>query len=263
MQRRHFITLGTSAFLAGMGLPAQAQISDLHDAINKAGRQRMLSQRISKAWLALVHEIEMPLAQQVLNKSVAVFEQQLADLKTYAPTAEIKATYGKVDVAWQEFKAVLVSAPPKRSNAAALLQADAKLLALANQGTTQFEAALGKSGGYLVNMAGRQRMLSQRMAKFQLAAMLPVDAVTSQTELIKSRTEFATAMDVLRRAPETTPRIKEELALADGQWLFFDSALRRPSLGGDTNALKDVFVTSETLLTTMDAITGLYTGLKA
>ena len=33
-------------------LPAGSQVVGVNDAINKAGRQRMLSQRMAKAWLA-------------------------------------------------------------------------------------------------------------------------------------------------------------------------------------------------------------------
>ena len=55
MKRRHFITAaGVAPFVSLSGQQAYAQVSDLSDAINKAGRQRMLSQRMSKAWLALV-----------------------------------------------------------------------------------------------------------------------------------------------------------------------------------------------------------------
>ncbi|WP_310564887.1 type IV pili methyl-accepting chemotaxis transducer N-terminal domain-containing protein, partial [Hydrogenophaga sp.] len=49
MQRRHLLIAAAAAPLG-----ARAQVSDLADAINKAGRQRMLSQRMGKAWLALV-----------------------------------------------------------------------------------------------------------------------------------------------------------------------------------------------------------------
>jgi hypothetical protein len=46
--------LVAAAGALALALPcAQAQVVDLSDAINKAGRQRMLSQRMGKAWLAL------------------------------------------------------------------------------------------------------------------------------------------------------------------------------------------------------------------
>ena len=49
--RRHFSGLALGLGLTG--LPAWAQVKDLNDAINKAGRQRMLSRRAAKAYMAL------------------------------------------------------------------------------------------------------------------------------------------------------------------------------------------------------------------
>jgi hypothetical protein len=54
MQRRHILIALTAAASSALPFAAQAQVTDLNDAINKAGRQRMLSQRMGKAWLALV-----------------------------------------------------------------------------------------------------------------------------------------------------------------------------------------------------------------
>jgi hypothetical protein len=143
------------------------------------------------------------------------------------------------------------------------LQLDAKVLALAHQGTVQFESAQAKPVGKLVNIAGRQRMLSQRMAKFYLANALPVDAKFAVAEIAKARTEFGGAMDVLRNAPEATPRIKEELTLADGQWVFFDAALQRLETGAQSSkSMTEVFVASENLLSVMDRVTGLYAAVR-
>ena len=151
---------------------------------------------------------------------------------------------------------------PGKGGAGAVLAADARVLALAHQGTVQYEAASGKPVGKLVNIAGRQRMLSQRMAKFYLAATLPVDAATANAEIAKARGEFLAAMDVLRNAPEATVRIREELQLADGQWVFFDSALKKMQPGTTGKPLSDVFVSSENLLAVMDRVTGLYSAVK-
>jgi hypothetical protein len=263
MQRRSLITAASAATL-GWSLPAQAQVVDLSDAINKAGRQRMLSQRMGKAWLALLQNVERTNAQLVLDKSITLFERQLTELKAYAPTPDVQATYSKLDLAWSEYKTALTAKAPARDAAASLLQLDAKVLALAHLGTQQFEAALAKPLGKLVNVAGRQRMLTQRMAKFYLAITLPVDASTAKEEITKARNEFMLAMELLRNAPEATLRIKDELMLADAQWVFFDMALKQLQEGAQRpKPMADVFLSSENLLTVMDRVAGLYSAIKA
>lgn len=245
-------------------VPAHAQVHDLGDAINKAGRQRMLSQRMGKAWLALVHGVEKPLAQQVLDKSMALFDRQLVELKAFALSPDIVATYNTLDTSWSAYKTALVGNAPSREQAASMLQLNAGVLALAHQGTQQFEAAQGKPLGKLVNIAGRQRMLSQRMAMYYLAGRLPVEAPVAAAEINKARGEFVNAMAYLRQAPQTTVPIHEQLQLADGQWIFFDAALKRNTSGdiGSTRALSEIFMASENVLTVMDRVTGMYSALK-
>ena len=261
MKRRDVLLAGGAAALASVA-PARAQVADLSDAINKAGRQRMLSQRMAKAWLALLQKTESSSAQPVLDRSMALFDRQHTELKAYAPTPDLQATYQKLEAAWSDYKALLVGAAPQRASAASLLAADARVLALAHQGTVQYEATSGKPVGRLVNIAGRQRMLSQRMAKFYLAASVPVERDAATTEIGKARAEFLTAMETLRQAPEASSRIREELQLADGQWVFFDSALQKAQTASP-RALSDVFVASENLLAVMDRVTGLYAAIKA
>lgn len=263
MQRRSLITAAGAGALA-LALPcAQAQVLDLNDIINKAGRQRMLSQRMGKAWLALLLNVEKASAQLVLDKSITLFDRQLVELKAFAPNPEVRTTYTKLEGAWSDYKALLVGKAPTREAAAALLQQDAKVLALAHQGTQQFEAALAKPVGKLVNVAGRQRMLSQRMAKYYLATTLPVDAATAGMELGKARSEFTAAMQLLKNAPEATSRIKDELTLGEAQWVFFDSALQNLQEGAQRpRPMADVYLASENLLTVMDRVTGLYADLK-
>jgi nitrate/nitrite-specific signal transduction histidine kinase len=256
LSRRHLLALAAAASCALPGT-LRAEVSDLNDAINKAGRQRMLSQRMSKAWLALGQEIEPQRAERVLAESMATFDRNLAELKAFAPAPEVKATYVKLEAAWSDYKGVLVGSKPGLAAAPQLLQLDGQVLALAHQGTQQLEQHANKPLGHLVNIAGRERMLSQRMAKFHLALAWKVPAAEAAKQIDTARSEFVAALEVLAAAPQTTAAIQDQLTLARQQWVFFDTALGH----GTTPVARDgrnVFVASENILQVMDHITGLY-----
>lgn len=245
-----------------MMLPGTAlsQVIDINDAINKAGRQRMLSQRAAKSYMALGQKIQADNADKILTASMALFNRQLGELKAFAPTPEIKATYGSLETAWSDYTGALVGGAAGKAGAEQVLTSSGKVLQLANMGTVQLENFSGKSVGKLVNMAGRQRMLSQRMAAFYLSASWGVKTATSTVEMTKAKDEFLNAHDVLKNAAETTPAIKAELQLAETQFTFFEAALRnlRPGVG---EAQTNVFTTSERILQVMDGVTGMYSKL--
>lgn len=260
LNRRHVLlsTIALSSF-------ANAQVLELSDAINKAGRQRMLSQRMAKAWFAMLLNVDAPQAKLVLDRSMALFDRQLVELKAYASTAALKQTYQQLETSWSDYKGALVGQAPSREGAAKILELDGTVLRLANLGTGQFEGLATRPVGRLVNMAGRQRMLSQRMAKFYLAAVTPVSVETSRSELGKARTELLSAMDTLKTAPEASQRIKDEITLAETQWIFFDQALQKLGTPASQSAKShsDVFVSSENVLSAMDRVTGLYAALQS
>ncbi len=246
----------------GLGRPASAQIMSLNEAINKAGRQRMLSQRMAKAWLALGQGVEGKRAEKILFDSMAWFDRQFIELKAYAPTPEIKATYVALEPVWSQYKSALVGAAPDRSAAPVLLGLDAKVLKLAHQGTVQLEQYSGKPVGKLVNIAGRERMLSQRTAKFYLSKAWGTAGPDQMREMDIARKEFAQALVLLSNAPQATPAIKQELQLAQQQWIFFDNALARAeeASNGALHA-SEVFASSENILQVMDRVTGMYSKL--
>lgn len=264
MQRRELLAGAAAlATLASAG-SASAQVLDLNDAINKAGRQRMLSQRCAKAYLALGMELPDTATRSVLDASLALFDRQLVELKAYAPTPAIKATYQELEAVWSDYKAVLVGTKPARERASALIDLDSRVLALAHKGTGQYESASGKPVGRLVNIAGRQRMLSQRCAKFFLALSWESDVRDARAELDKARDEFATAQRVLYDAPEANAAIRAELDLARQQWVFFDNALQHGNQAGQgLRRATDVFRVSENVLQALDRVTGLYARLNA
>lgn len=261
MKRRHFLHASVAASGCLMGFAhADAPILHINDAINKSGRQRMLSQRLAKSYLQIGQSIDLIRSKKVFSVSVALFERQLLELEVYAPTPENKATLADLRKAWASYKTMLVGNTPNRQDAKAIMLANEQVLALAHASTVQLEKTSGSVAARLVNISGRQRMLSQRMAKFYQAINWGVASSDALINLAKARDEFLLAMTELSGSPKNTPAINAEIALAQQQWLFFDQALKSSadSVEAKVRFATNVASTSERILETMDRITGMY-----
>ena len=250
-----------------LGPAVRAQVNNLNDAINKAGRQRMLSQRIAKAYFQFGQGFDVERSQRVLDASVALFDRQLVELKNYAVTPEIKETYLSLEKSWIEYKDFVIGAKPEQERAKKVLSLSDRVLAVADQGTKLLEAQMMRTAGgdlgILINVAGRQRMLSQRMAKLYQAGAWGLGGAELQAELDKARSEFIAAMKTLGSSPRATQPIKDELAVAQSQWVFFENALNNPISNGKNvpNRVQfgtNIATTSERILEVMDRITGMY-----
>jgi nitrate/nitrite-specific signal transduction histidine kinase len=247
--------------LAMPGTEALAQITDLNVAINKAGRQRMLSQRMAKVYFQIGQQVDVERSKKILDGSISTFDRQLVELKNFAPTPEIKETYLKLEQSWLAYKDLLVGAAPSQPNGRKVLDLSEQVLSLAHQGTVQLEKKSGSAAGRLVNISGRQRMLSQRMAKFYQAIAWGVGNDNSPAELEKARKEFAAAHQELASAPSNTPQIKDSLELVKQQWMFFENALNQKA-GPDKRPQTAVATTSERILEEMETVVAQYEKLK-
>ncbi|MDB5802146.1 MAG: conserved transrane protein of unknown function [Rhodocyclales bacterium] len=242
-------------------VPAASGITML-EAINQAGRQRMLSQRMAKLYAQIIRETRPSEARKLLGDSMALFEKQLENLRGFAQqkdAADIVATYVQLGSRWQEYKRV-VAATPTQAGLQQIAALNEQVLASAHAGTVQLEKLHGGSLGKLVNMSGRQRMLSQRISKFYFFRRDGIATAECLKGLDAARVEFLAALKTLKQAPENTNDINSWIAIGEAQWLFFDEAVHANP--GDRQELayhdNNVAVTSENILQVMDKLTNLY-----
>lgn len=230
----------------------------INSAINKAGRQRMLSQRIAKAYCQVGMNVLPKKSKQIMSDSIMLFESQLSELSGFAPTREIRETYRQLHDEWIVYKSVAVDSPTQKG-AEKIALLNEEVLKTAHRGTLQLEQHAATSVGKLVNIAGRQRMLSQRLAKFYMLRAWGVEVEGNMKPMDAARGDLIKGLADLSAAKETTDPIKRELELAKTQWVFFGNALdQQGSKKFEPDLAENVATSSERILEAMDRVTGMY-----
>ncbi|MDA7086428.1 type IV pili methyl-accepting chemotaxis transducer N-terminal domain-containing protein [Pseudomonas sp. SA3-5] len=228
------------------------------EAVNLAGMQRMLSQRIAKNYLMIGAEVRPEQANQQLDESLARFESNLLALDDYASSPAIEQQLQRVILCWQEYRSLILQRP-ERDAAMRVLSLSDQLLAESEALVAQIERTSGGRTAHLVNRSGRQRMLSQRIAKLYLALSWKLPRKELQTQFEQAVDEFDQALEELRAAPENNAAIDAELAKASGQWQFSRQGFQ---LSEDARYVPTLIsITCETLLKQMDGLTRAYAGL--
>ena len=212
--------------------PAAMARMDIASVVNMSGRQRMLSQRMVKAYLMLGQGIATDDARSILQDSINRFESQLAAQKAFQPTPLVRFTVANLDSAWTKYKALLTAAPSK-AGAAALYDASEALQQAAHNVTLAYEEVNATPIVHLVSIAGRQRMLSQRMAKFYFYRTWGLYDTPADMELHLSRAHFTSMLFQIERSLLASEQIKADVAQIRREWEPYQQALfasREPAM---------------------------------
>jgi len=235
-------------------LPARAEIKTLAEAINKAGRQRMLSQRIVKDYCLTGMGVAKEASSKELKKSTDLFNSQLEELRAFTPTDKIKQRVEKVVALWDPFLKT-TREPATKETCKALNEASEDLLAASHKLVLALADFAGTSSGKIINVSGRQRMLSQRIAKFQTMYAWDLGDSELMDGLDRATVEFQGAQVLLFQSKLNTPEIRELLIQVNRNYKPLKRILGQKK---DKESLAFVIEKTEKILRDMNTVTGLY-----
>ena len=198
--------------------------ADEASAINIAGQQRMLSQRIVKSYCQVGLNILPVRSQNQLNQAIQAFDGNLKQLELVVKKPETKQSLADLRESWMPLRRGAQGAITPAIARILDLQAEAVLRA-ADQLTAELQDQSTSPLSRWVNTSGRQRMLSQRLVKAYMLRLMDQDTASKRQELESASHEFSGALSKLKLRKENSEEIQAEITALSTQWDWLQAAL--------------------------------------
>lgn len=220
---------------------------EMGTVINLAGKQRMLTQKMSKEVMLIAKGVDVDANKANLQKTAGLFDKTLkglvngdADLGLPKTTdAGILSQLAKVSELWAGFKPNVDAVLGGTTDKGVLEKVAAQNLPLLKNMNNAVQMYTKMSGSDLdpamattINLAGKQRMLTQKMTKELLLVANGIDADANKANLQKTAGLFERTLkglfdgDVELGLPGTKdPGIRAQLEKVQGLWADYKPVL--------------------------------------
>ncbi len=193
--------------------------------VNMCGRLRVLSQRIAVAWGLIAFAIAPHKALIKLRQLEKEFERNLARLDKLGQSAPLTEKLTVIKDLWSRHQHLMCSEDPSVQKIEDVYELSEELLEATDRLTGLAASLDGIPEAHYVNMAGRNRMLSQRISKFflfrewanlddRIAALIPPSCF-----------EFESNLQYLGKTENIPPEVTAQLRVVASQWQKFIRAL--------------------------------------
>ncbi len=241
-------------------------------AVNISGKQRMLTQRMGKIYLYLLDNPSDFKAKKDLKITKIIFEKQNLILAKNTSSSLTKSRLKDVENTWNKYKKFLASVPNKE-DAVKIINTNSTILKYANnvvntiilesKGNDSLESDLAEEDSELkeiINKAGRQRMLSQRLGLYYFANKPGLKNSNTENKLRVVFKELDDALNDLLVSSFNNDRIDEALGDVLERWETIKNNKDRFFKQGYKDT--EVYKLSNSLTKTFNRITNLYEKVK-
>jgi hypothetical protein len=222
--------------------------------INLAGKQRMLSQCIAKDYLYVHKNIAMSKTEKELQISLKNFFQSHKILVHSIKNEEIKNLLAFVELSSNDFNQTIHKSFTL-DNAQLILDLSESMLEGSQYIVDSLKNASKQKGSKIIDIAGKQRMLAQRIAKYYIAYQTGIKDENTVRSMKQTVTEFNKNLNILLTHKKNTPVIREKIDEVNKLWKIVHKFYNNIEKGGLPLI---VFNTTDKITKKMNEITQLY-----
>lgn len=247
--------------LSSMPLVAVAKVKNNNGQIkliNIAAKQRMLSQRIAKDYLYMHKNIASNKTKKELNNALANFFEAHQKLVSSIKNEDIHNLLDFVELSSNDLNET-IHQKFNLDNAQLILDLSESMLEGSQYIVDSLKSTSKNKKSTIVELAGRQRMLSQRIAKYYIAYQIGIKDENTVRSMKQAVIEFNENLTVLRKNTNNTALITKEINEVNKLWKIVHKFYNNIEKGGLPLI---VFNTTNKITKKMDVVTKLYLGIN-
>jgi hypothetical protein len=255
--KRFFIK--ASVLVLGSGPLVHAQNAAAVNAavVNRSARMRALSQRLVK----LKTQQFLQVSPDATSDNIMGTEKLISSHLQFLSSSIPPTSRNKMDALSRLVSSLMVQAKVSPT-VESLIQTNAlsmEVLKAADELTAEMQTLSKVKAVAVVNLAGRQRMLSQRMAKNYFLLAARADNKEAIARIADDRKQFNDAMKQLADSPEADAKVKQELVNLASRYKKYEEQLADTSdKGMGKGQLATIAAMSEQILVSANELTILF-----
>jgi len=255
--------------------------------LNLSGKQRMLTQKMSKEVMLVALDVDLDKNLQNLVETSSLFDKTLKGLRNGSDELRLPPTTSKrilrqldkIDELWAGFyptvQAIIKNRKVSGEQVDAIAANNLPLLKEMNKAVGLYEKDAKKGGlksdpglAATLNLSGKQRMLTQKMSKEFLLVAYGHQAAANKLSLLETYTLFERTLKGLLDGDETLglpgtqqDDIRKQLGVVNGLWTEFKPIVSKGSADGaaiDRGMIEKLAASNLPLLKEMNKAVGMY-----